>query len=236
MATASANALANQGAVLLQSGDTAGAIPLLDAAIASDAGCARAFAMRGRARHRLGRDRLAIEDLNEAIRLEPAEPRWFAWRALVRLAQWEFAEALADADAAIHRAPQTWEHHLIRGHARYHLRDADAGSDYQRAFELDPIAMPKRLVDELAAEVMRNAATVLRACEAHLRTHPRDFQSFARRGVTRLLMGDDAAAEQDFATCRELDESGIPRLERYIEEAKRKRATMPVSGSMYSHS
>lgn len=227
--------LTNQGAALLAKGDAASSLASFDAAIQADPKFARAHANRGRARHRLGQLKAAIESFDEAIRLEPAEPRWFAWRAIVRLAQWEFTEALADADAAIHRSPETWEYHLLRGHARYHLRNSEATHDYQRAFEIDPIAMPKRLVEELAAEVLRNANAVIRICEQHLKTHPKDYQSFARRGLTRLLMWDDAAAEADFEACRALDATSNARLDRYIEEAKRKRGTTPGGGSVYSH-
>jgi tetratricopeptide (TPR) repeat protein len=53
--------------------------------------------------------------------------------------------------------------------------------------------------------------------------NPRLAQAYGNRGFVRLLQGQDAIAEEDFAQCIKLDPGSKPRLDQWIETVRQSR-------------
>jgi tetratricopeptide (TPR) repeat protein len=120
----------------------------LDAAIRSNPGFIEARLLRAECRFcECGRDapaaegerarRMALDELDEAIRLDPTAAAAYHQRGLLRAAG--SAEEMADFDAAIRLDPGSAKYHVTRG--RLHLARADydrAIADFNEALRLNP--------------------------------------------------------------------------------------------------
>ena len=82
------------------------------------------------------------------------------------------------------------------------------------AFRLDPDCAAREVVRVLT---ILDAPDVLTNCDKHLRLNGRDAIAYARRGLTRMLMGHEAEAEADFARFRELAPDMAACLARVID-------------------
>jgi hypothetical protein len=114
---------------------------------------------------------------------------------------------------------------ITRGNAHYHNRDGAASGDYKAAFRLDPDQTTRELVAIVVDHARRAPGTVLEHCRKHLRIDPDDIMSYARRGLTLLLLGRDAEAEPDFERMRRLDPEWGPLLALLIEGVRQHRAS-----------
>jgi hypothetical protein len=89
--------------------------------------------------------------------------------------------------------------HVNRGDARYHNGETlGLREDYVRAFRLAPADAARLIVERLAKDIESNFHILLANCDKHLNADPGDFIAHGRRGLVRLLIGQDADAQSDF--------------------------------------
>lgn len=80
----------------------------------------------------------AIDDYDEAIRLDPNETRYYSQRASLNGKLGRFEAAIDDYDEVIRRVPDDANHYYGRGHAKQQLGQYEAAiADYDEAIRLD---------------------------------------------------------------------------------------------------
>jgi tetratricopeptide (TPR) repeat protein len=151
-----------------------------------------------------------------------APPTAHARRGMALQKQQKWADALVEYGLALELDPGLYWVYILRGHTRYHCGDWQGlCDDYARAFAIH--------AEQAAAVVLRSffpglnasAAAELRACDEHLRKNPDDPISYARRGFIRLLMRQEAGAQEDFARCRSLLPTSAAYLDKVLQHARR---------------
>jgi serine/threonine-protein kinase len=201
-----AEAYSNRGVTRHAQGDLAGALADFDQALRLHPGYAEAYNNRGALRMARRDLNGALADFNEALRLNPNYVEAYDNRAGVHYLRWEHAAAVSDFtrglelyEARTAPADISCRLHIHRGDARYHAGDS-AGfvADYRRAFQLNPRAAARLVVERLAADIRSNLRQVLANCAKHLLANHADDIAHARRGLIYLLMGQDADADRDF--------------------------------------
>lgn len=213
-----------QGVERFVAGDIDGAFGDFSSAIELDPGCVKAWLNRGSIRNQRGDYAGAAADFDAAIALDASISAAYSNRGAVRLAQWEFSTALADFNAALALDPNNCQAHLMRGYVWYHKRElAAADADYLTAFTLDPNYTSQFIVGQIVASLRENAGALFGDCEHHLRYNPGDFHTLGRRGLARLLQGNEELAALDFAEFRRLKPSSTGFLNLLIDEANRLR-------------
>ncbi len=142
----------------------------------------------------------AIADYDEALNrtARSAAALLYHGRGGARHAAGDFDAALADYNRALELDPGLCAVYVSRGHARYHRRDPLGTQDYRMAFRLDPRLAASEIVRVLVQDLGRDPEAVLTNCRKHIRINPDDLVAYARRGLTRLLRGEDAEAQADF--------------------------------------
>ena len=113
--------------------------------------------------------------------------------------------------------PDNFLYHISRGNARYHLRNPQGVSDYQKAFHINAGAAVREVVRLVAADIRRNTAGVLKNCDKHLRINDRDLTAHARRGVALVLLGREAEAATHFAALK----AALPEMEKVFTLLRR---------------
>jgi tetratricopeptide (TPR) repeat protein len=213
----------NRGQARLALGDTAGALADFDRAAARGAPAVVAAAYRGRgdARLAMGDPIGAVAEYTTALVLNPCDPDSYHGRGGARLALGDFAGAIVDCDRALELVPRSCATLITRGNAHYHNCDGAASADYKAAFRLDPDLTTRELVGIVVDHARRAPVAVLEHCRKHLRIDPDDIMSYARRGLTLLLLGREAEAEPDFERMRQMDPEWRPYLALLIEGVRR---------------
>ncbi len=99
---------------------------------------AAAYATRGQALNLLGEYAFAVNDFDEAIRVDPQNSHYYSGRGRARSILGNLDNALEDYNAAIERDAENVEAYLGRGAARQTLgKWGLAIADYRKAIELD---------------------------------------------------------------------------------------------------
>jgi tetratricopeptide (TPR) repeat protein len=215
----------NRGAARQAQGDLAGALRDYDEALAIDGAHGATYANRGTARKAIGDLEGARADLDRALELTPAANAAAVYhnRGGVRVLQDDFAGAIADYDEALRLDPHLLVAWLSRGNARYHQRDPRAFMDHRHAIAVQPDFAVPEIIAMVADDLRRDEPGVLRNCEKHLRINRQDVTAYFRRGLSRLLLGQEVEGEEDLESIRQLQ----PDLERELgllgAEAKRRR-------------
>jgi tetratricopeptide (TPR) repeat protein len=203
---ADARALIDQASGLASRQDFAGAVALLDRAIAADAGRAEAFVLRGRARLALGQGKAAMADFDQALALEPHNFEALLARG-ARLARGgDLAKARQDLElAASQKTPD--------GRARLRVAGAYEGAKaYADAIAQFDAIIADRTSDEMKAAAFNGRCwdrallkqdldKALGDCNQALRLAPRDPDVLDSRALVHLRRGelDLALADYDAA-------------------------------------
>ena len=97
------------------------------------------YAHRGDAYVDLGQYALAVEDYNQAIKLDPSDEAFYRDRGTAYFLMGEYARAVQDYDEAISLHPDNADAYYCRGLTKRKMGD-DAGgdADIAKAKELDP--------------------------------------------------------------------------------------------------
>ena len=128
-----------QATVLLEKSNSANttndAIAYLDDAIRFDPSLANAWGMRGFYYQILKEHEQSIADFTEAIRLDP-QPDWYVARGTAFLDLGKPRRAIADADEAIRRNPNSGEGYELSAHGYFREgKYAEAVTDYTKAIK-----------------------------------------------------------------------------------------------------
>lgn len=106
---------------------------------------ARAFFYRGRALAARNQFDQAIQDFDQAIRLDPAFPDAFNFRGVAWAGEGQFERAIADFDQAIHLDANYAEAIYNRGLAAQNLgRPDEAARYFEQAKQVGPRLMPPK--------------------------------------------------------------------------------------------
>ena len=146
-----------------------------------------------------GRDDVAADHLDEAIRCKPAATESWTGRGLLRARSGNPVGALADFDEALELSPQYPQARLHRGRLRVALGELEAGIDDLDLF----LAVNPSTVDALAsraeayARLGRYPEALADLDDAIAFGGPADL--IVARGSTRVAMGDLDGAERDAA-------------------------------------
>ncbi len=224
---ATSNSYLERGAQWSAQGDWDRALADFDLAVAADPANALAWENRGRARRSKGDLEGALTDLSHALKLNLQRAQTWHQRAVVQYLQQDFDAAIADNSQAIKLDPRFVAAWSDRGLAKQAKGNLDGAlSDYTRTLELT-----------LNAETFFNRGTVWQSKREFrkaiadysqaIKHHPDFADAYARRGLTWLLLGAEAAAQKDFDECLRLNPNLQVSLEQEISKVKAQRATKP---------
>ena len=202
----SAEALINQASAASGRRDYAGALALLDRAIAADGKRADAYVLRGRAKLSLNQAKAAMSDFDEALKLEPDNFEALLSRGARLARQGDLAKARMDLELA---AKQT----TPDGRARLRVAGAyEGGKDYADAIvQLDAI-VADRTTDEMRVTALNDRCwdralmkqdldKALADCNQALRIDARNADVLDSRALVHMRRGelDQALADYDAA-------------------------------------
>jgi tetratricopeptide (TPR) repeat protein len=123
----------------LKQGDQAGALAILDNAIAKGKDLTDAYEMRANLRSMTGNLRGSVDDLSEAIKLKPDNPQLYKRRALFRSFLRDSDGALKDYDSAIANGLKSDEVYTGRARIKADIGDIDGAIvDYRNALAANP--------------------------------------------------------------------------------------------------
>jgi len=203
---ASAGSLIGQASSLASRQDFAGAVALLDQAVALDAKRADALVLRGRARLALGQVKGAMADFDQALALEPENFEALLFRGGARARQGDLAKARQDLElAGKQKTPD--------GRARLRVAGAyESGKDYADALGQFDALIADRTTDEMRAAAYNGRCwdralmnqdldKALNDCNQALRIAPKDADAFDSRALVHMRRGelDLALADYDAA-------------------------------------
>jgi serine/threonine-protein kinase len=148
----------------------------------------------------------ALNDLDQAIRLNPNEVQLYADRAAELYAQKAFDQALADCDKVLKLDPGRAPMYGLR--ARCHAERGDSDSafkDFVQAIAGDPENASRYLIwrAQLQLECDNFTAAEADASEVISR-EPGNPDAYHTRGTIRQQKGEIAEANQDFSTALRL--------------------------------
>jgi tetratricopeptide (TPR) repeat protein len=203
---ASADSLIGQASGLASRQDFAGAVALLDQALALDAKRADALVLRGRARLALGRGQQAMADFDQALALEPNNFEALLARGAREARGGDLVKARQDLElAARQKTPD--------GRARLRVAQAYEGSKaYAEAIAQFDAIIAERSTDEMKVAALNGRCwdralmkqdldRALNDCNQALRIAPRNPDVLDSRALVHLRRGelDLALADYDAA-------------------------------------
>ncbi|MFM2285876.1 MAG: hypothetical protein RLZZ543_1373 [Bacteroidota bacterium] len=121
------DALYNRGLCLFRKRQYKAALADFNAILDKNIESARSYNQRGLTRSALGDQNGAINDISDAIILQPNEPNYYYNRAISRYALGLFAEALADLNVCIEFDPKLAKAYYKRGIIQYVSGSKEAG-------------------------------------------------------------------------------------------------------------
>ena len=114
--------------------------------------------------------------------------------------------------------------HISRAIARYHRGDPGCENDYRAAFLLDPGLTTNETVRALEDEITDDVAYVLMNCRKRLKIDPHDLFARVRRGLTLLVLYQDADGYRDLQHVFVESPAWRPFLRLLVNELKLQRA------------
>jgi tetratricopeptide (TPR) repeat protein len=146
-----------------------------------------------------GEDRAAIEDFNQALRLNPDLAEAYTYRGTIRHGKGDHLGALQDYNQALRINPRNAEVYSSRGIARAALGDGlGAIQDYNQAIEIDSNCAKAYLNRSLIRVELEDYQGALADCNQVLKIDPNQAEAYLNRGCTRMELQDYQEAMQDF--------------------------------------
>jgi tetratricopeptide (TPR) repeat protein len=148
----------------------------------------------------------AIQDLGEAIRLNPQDPDGFYNRALAYKNKSEYDRAIQDFDQVIRLNPNSAEAFNKRGEAYQMKGQRDrAVQDFSEAIRLNPQYADAFSNRAIVYQGRGEYDRAIRDFDQAIRINPRDAQAIRNRGFVKQKKGDVAGGEADLARARALE-------------------------------
>ncbi len=169
---------------------------------------AGAFHRRGLRALKRGQPVKALEDLNEAHRLQPESVDILADRAMVHRARKDYDLALDDCDEALKLAPRHAGTYNIRGCVQLDRGKLDeALRDFRKAIQLQPDWAMYHANRGFVHLRKGESEQAIRSYDEALRLSPGVAEWHYHRGLMLEQDGNGAKAEEDFAQAVRLDPS-----------------------------
>ena len=181
-------------------GDTIAAVKDIERAMQINKRCTNAYLMRAEVRTKYSKRDLqgAIDDLNEAIRLEPRQANYFVNRACIKYNMKDFYGAMADFDYAIDLDPNNFQAHLDRGMMRAEFRDDNkAIEDFNFVLREQPSNMMALYNRAELYQRTRQYRKALADFDAVIAKNPDMPELLYMRSLCKRESGDRTGAERD---------------------------------------
>ena len=160
---------------------------------------ATALAWRGRVRQRMKQYAEALNDFNEAIKIDPENISAITYRGVNYVWLRQYGEALVDFDRAVELDPQYPLALAERGANFMRLgRNQEALEDLDRAIELDPKYSWSFRIRGLTYSSMRRYKEALADLNLALELNPQDKFVLSSRGTLHREMGNFSESSADF--------------------------------------
>lgn len=164
------------------------------------------YASRGQVWVIKGKYRLALDDLNQAVRLAPRDGRMLVLRSNLWDRLGETAKALEDAEQAVRLEPRMSEAYRSRSKAWAHLGELEkAVADAGEAIRLDPGNSAAYGNRAFARLQLGDARGALRDCDEAIRLEPGNAWNYTTRATVFTEMGRLGQAIDDFTTALKLE-------------------------------
>jgi tetratricopeptide (TPR) repeat protein len=211
-----------QATQLLQTRDFKGALAAANRVIELDPNTAEAFSIRAEARlNSLGRNAMELraernrpvileveKDINEAIRLNPNDPRTHVGRATIRRLLGDIQGVIANINQALKLDPKSADAYGARASLKLSTQDwRGALEDYNLALKLSPQSRdsPVWLNNRgNARAALRDYSGALQDYTEAIRLEPTNATYYANRGVERIAMGDKEGGMGDLQKAADL--------------------------------
>ena len=147
----------------------------------------------------------ALEDMQQAVRLEPSSAEAYYWRGLAYAFKHEYELAIRDFDRAAELRPGHALTHLNRGVAHFRQQAYDrALFDLDRAVELDPDYALGYYHRGLTRFFLSSYEQAIADLGAAIQRDPDDAEAYFWRGNTYLENGDYELAVRDYESTIQL--------------------------------
>lgn len=175
-----------------------------------------AFGNRGIAYDDLGQYDLAIQDDDQAIKLAPNDARLYSNRGKAYGDKSQLDRAIEDFDQAIKLDPNYAQAFVNRGFAYALEGQYDrALQDLDQAIKLDPSNYQPFGNRGFTYLKMKRPDSAIAAYDDALRITSNYPDALYGRGLAKLMKGDTAGADADFAAAKRLDPQVVSWFERY---------------------
>lgn len=167
-----------------------------------------AYYNRGLAHYRLGNYQAALDDLTQAIQLDPNNASSYYARANMRLELGDQQGAIADYTESIQRDGTAASAYVNRGSARADLGDDEGAiNDYSQALQIDPTLVPAYLNRCLSRSNVEEHQQAIADCTQAINLQPNSVLAYQNRGLVRRRIGELTGAIADFNIAIRLDPS-----------------------------
>jgi len=153
-----------------------------------------------------GRHAEAIEELDEALELDPNDAVAYTDRGFSRFQLGRHAEAIEDCDRALQLDPYATFGYLTRGMAKAELgRYVEAIADYDEVLLLEPNNLLAYRNRGHSRGKLGRDAEAIEDYDRVLQLNPNDVRALASRGTCKAKLGRHAEAIEDFDRALLLD-------------------------------
>ncbi len=183
----------------------------------TSANLAIAFNNRGAAYNDKGEYDRAIQDLDQAIRLNPNYAMAFNNRGIAYDGKKEYDHAIRDYDQAIRLNPNLAQAFNNRGAAYYRKKEYDrAIQDYDQAIRLNPnYAQAFTFHRGLAHLKIKQFEAAITDYDAALKVSPKLASSLYGRGLAERAQGKRRKGDRDVAAAKQIDPKIASEFESY---------------------
>lgn len=191
-------AMSMRSGIMMDRGDTLGALALLDTAITIERHDASLYRDRAMVRAVMRNYEDAESDLDESLRYSPGEAVYYIDRALVRFYRNNLNGAMADYDIAIEIDPANVLGHYNRGLLRAQVGDDNrAIEDFDIVISAEPDNMMAVFNRGLLRDKTGDLTGAVQDYTSVLAQYPNFIYGYQLRAAARYQLGDKAGSEQD---------------------------------------